>query len=107
MWVPDNTIRYSLSGDDYAIIAGELVDVYPNQVSSMEQYNNFDRREGNSAYWSDDMLLEAMQALLDEIAPNAEVGQQYVLTFDIYNGTNTTESLSLIKDESGAWVINE
>jgi hypothetical protein len=53
------------------------------------------------------MLLEAMQALLSEIAPNAEVGQKYVMTFDIYNGTNTTESLSLIKDESGAWVINE
>ena len=106
-WLPDNTIRYSLSGSDYAIIAGELADTYPNPVSSMEQYNNFDRREGNSAYWSDDMLLEAMQILLNEIAPNAEVGQQYVLTFDIYNGTNTTESLSLIKDESGAWVINE
>ena len=107
MWVPDNTIRYSLSGSDYGIIASALADEYSNPVQSMEQYNNFDRREGNSAYWSDDMLLEAMQALLDEIAPNAEVGQQYVLTFDIYNGTNTTESLSLIKDESGAWVINE
>lgn len=107
MWVPDNTIRYSLTGSDYATIAGELADVYPNPVSSMERYNNFDRREGNSAFWSDEMLLEAMQILLNDIAPNAEVGQQYVLTFDIYNGTNTTESLSLIKDESGAWVINE
>jgi len=105
-WVPDNTIRYSLSGADYGIIASALEDDYGNPVESMENYSNFDRREGNSAYWSDEMLLEAMQALLNEIAPNAEVGQQYVLTFDIYNGTNTTESLSLIKDESGTWVLN-
>lgn len=104
-WVPDNTIRYTLSGSDYGIIASVLEDQYPTQVGSMEQYNNFDRREGNSAFWSDEMLVEAMQALLNEIAPDAEVGQPYVLTFDIYNGTNTTESLSLIKDESGAWVV--
>jgi hypothetical protein len=106
-WIPDNTIRYSLSGSDYATIASALEDEYSSPVESMGNYSNFDRREGNSAYWSDEMLLEAMQALLSEIAPNAEVGQKYVMTFDIYNGTNTTESLSLIKDESGAWVINE
>ena len=106
-WVPDNTIRYSLAGGDYGTIASALEDTYPGPAASAERYSNFDRREGNSAYWSDEMLLEAMQILLNDIAPNAEVGQKYVLTFDIYNGTNTTESLSLIKDESGEWVLNE
>ncbi|TDN95155.1 hypothetical protein DET49_10238 [Salegentibacter sp. 24] len=106
-WVPDNTIRYSLSGSDYATIASALADEYPAPVESMGNYSNFDRREGNAAYWSDEMLLEAMRVLLNDIAPNAEVGQQYVMTFDIYNGTNTTESLSLIKNEAGVWVINE
>ncbi|MFZ0489504.1 MAG: hypothetical protein WAM00_04610, partial [Salegentibacter sp.] len=105
-WVPDNTIRYSMNSTDYAIIAGALGDKYPGPVGSMGKYGNFDRRAGNSAYWSDDMLLEAMNVLLDEIDPNAEVGQKYVITFDVYNGSNTTESLSVIKDESGSWVLN-
>lgn len=106
-WVPDNTIRYTLSGSDYGTIGSALADTYPAAAESAENYSNFDRREGNSAYWSDEMLLEAMRLLLNDIAPNAEVGQKYVLTFDIYNGTNTTESLSLIKDETGTWVLNE
>ena len=109
MWVPDNTINYLLGSADYSIIADALAGNadYATAVASMERYGNFDRRPGASAYWSDEMVLEAMVALLNEIAPNAEVGQKYVLTFDIYNGSNTTESIRLIKNEAGEWVINE
>ena len=108
MWVPDNTINYMLGGADYAIIADELAGMegFATQIASMERYSNFDRRPGASAYWDDDMILTAMVALLNEIAANAAEGQKYVLTFDIYNGSNTTESLSLIK-ENGEWVVNE
>jgi len=108
MWVPDNTINYTLSGADYSIIAEELAgnSELSTQVASMERYSNFDRRPGASAYWDDESIVLAMTALLNEIAPNAEEGQKYVLTFDIYNGTNTTESLGLIK-EGGEWVVNE
>ncbi|MDR5591498.1 hypothetical protein [Christiangramia sp. SM2212] len=105
MWVPDNTIKYTLAGGDYSIIADALsgnTDL-ATQIASMERYSNFDRRPGASAYWDDDAVLLAMQAFLNEIAPNAPEGQKYVLTFDIYNGTNTTESISLIK-EGGEWV---
>ena len=52
------------------------------------------------------MILEAMNVLLDEIAPNAEVGQKYVITYAIYDGSNGTNSISLIKDESGSWILN-
>ncbi|MUP45253.1 hypothetical protein E0K83_05780 [Gramella sp. BOM4] len=104
VWVPDNTIKYSLTGSDYAIIASELEATYPNAVSSMARYSNFDRREGNSAYWSEEMILEAMNVLLDEIAPDAEEGQKYLFTYDIYNGTNTTEDMYVIK-ENGEWVL--
>ena len=106
-WVPDNTIRYSLVGSDYTTIADALEESYSGPVASMARYNNFDRRSGNSAYWSDEMILEAMQILLNRIAPNAEVGQKYVLTYEIYNGSNGTEDISLIKNEAGEWVINE
>ncbi|NND88028.1 MAG: hypothetical protein HKM28_02145, partial [Flavobacteriaceae bacterium] len=104
-WVPDNTIKYTLAGDDYSIIAEALAGTegFATQIASMERYSNFDRRPGASAYWSDEMILTAMQAFLNEIAPNAAEGQKYVLTFDIYNGSNTTESISLIK-QNGEWV---
>lgn len=105
MWVPDNTIKYTLAGPDYGIIADALsgnADL-STQIASMERYTNFDRRPGASAYWSDDSILLAMQAFLNEIAPSAPEGQKYVLTFDIYNGTNTTEDISLVK-EGGVWV---
>ncbi|MFV8225217.1 hypothetical protein [Christiangramia aquimixticola] len=104
-WVPDNTIKYSLIKADYGIIADALSGTtgFETQIASMERYSNFDRRPGASAYWNDEMILTAMQAFLNEIAPNAAEGQKYVLTFDIYNGSNTTESISLIK-QNGEWV---
>ncbi|PTX45181.1 hypothetical protein C8P64_1172 [Christiangramia gaetbulicola] len=105
MWVPDNTIKYTLAGPDYGIIAEALsgnADL-STQIASMERYTNFDRRPGASAYWSDDSILLAMQAFLNETAPNAAEGQKYVITFDIYNGSNTTEDIRLIK-EGGEWV---
>ncbi|SFB79381.1 hypothetical protein SAMN04487907_101667 [Zunongwangia mangrovi] len=107
IWVPDNTISYFLTGSDYSTVAEALVDQYPDPVSSMARYSNFDRRNGNAAYWSDDMIIEAMRIVLNSIDPDAEVGQQYDITYDVYNGSNVTETISLIKNEAGEWVINE
>lgn len=103
-WVPDNTIAYSLTAADYAFIAAELGDTYPAQTSSMANYGNMDRRSGNAAYWTDDMILEAFNLLLDDLNPSAEEGQKYAVTFDIYNGSNTTETFLLIKTD-GVWVM--
>ena len=107
VWVPDNTIRYTLTGNDFATIASALQDKYPDPVSSMLRYNNFDTRSDNGAYWSPDMILEATRIVLNNMAPNAEVGQKYVVTYAVYDGSNTTNSISLIKNEAGEWVINE
>lgn len=104
-WIPDNTIKYELTADDFNLIANALADKYPDQTSSAGNYGNFDRREGNSAYWSEDMILEAMIVLLDNKNPDAENGQKYELTFAIYNGTSGTETVFVIKDE-GVWVYN-
>lgn len=103
-WIPDNTIKYTLSGDDYQYIAAELTSEYPAPAESMARYSNFEQR-GNSSSWDEDMILEAMNVLLDEIAPNAEVGQKYLLTYAVYNGTNTTGEIHVIKNESGEWVL--
>jgi hypothetical protein len=109
LWVPDNTIRHTIAQSDYDYIAANYsaTDGFADAVSSMAQYGNFDRRSSNAAYWSDAMLTTVFADLLDNvIAPNADNDQKYVLTFDIYNGSNTTEDFSFIKTD-GEWVINE
>ena len=66
-------------------------------------FNSLGEQKGPK-YWSDDMILEAMNLLLDELNPSAEEGQKYAVTFDIYNGSNTTETFLLIKTD-GVWVL--
>lgn len=103
-WVVDNTIVYTLSAADYAFIGDELADEYSGPAASAKRYSNFDRRPGNANQWTDAMLLEAFNILLNEkVAPGAAEGQKYLMTFDIYNGTNTIEQMHLIK-EDGVWV---
>lgn len=103
-WVVDNTIVYTLSAADYAFIGDELAEEYPGPSASAKRYSNFDRRPGNANQWTDAMLLEAFNILLNEkVAPGAAEGQKYLMTFDIYNGTNTIEQMHLIK-EDGVWV---
>lgn len=108
-WVPDNTIRYTLTGANYDILADHFATEagFESAASSMGNYGNLDRRVGNAAYWSDEMIVTAMGYLLDNVvAPNAEDGQKYIVTFTIYNGTNTTEDFRLIKD-TGVWISNQ
>jgi len=104
-WIPDNTIYYTLTANDYQLIGDALESTYSSPVSSMLNYSNFDRRESNSAFWSDDMIYEALAIVLNEIAPTAEEGQKYQITIAVYNGTNTTEDFKLIKS-NGEWVKN-
>ncbi len=104
-WVVDNTIVYTLVDPaDYEFIGEQLADKYVDPAWSVGNYSNFDRRPGNANQWTDVMLLEALNILLNEkVAPNAEEGQKYLMIFDIYNGTNTVEQMHLIK-ENGVWV---
>lgn len=103
-WVVDNTIVYVLTDSDYEYIEAQLIDKYPGPADSAGWFKNFDRRPGNANQWTDAMILEAMNLLLNgKVAPDAEEGQKYLLVFDIYNGTNTTEQFHLIKTD-GEWV---
>ena len=103
-WEPDNTIQYTLEAADFAAIGAALTEKYPDPAWSAGNYSNFDRRVGNRNYWSEEMLLEAVNIALDRIAPNAEEGQKYVVSFAIYDGSAGTESLSVIK-QGGEWVL--
>lgn len=105
-WEPDNTIKYTLVTADYSFIASEFtgVDGFVAAAGNLDNYGNFSRYEGDTK-WSDDMLVTAMGVLADNINPTASVGQQYVFTFSTY-GPFSTESISIILNESNVWVLN-
>lgn len=102
-WVPDNTIKYTFNGDDVSFISNAFISIYPGPADNVGFFGSFDRRPSSSNYWTDEMLLEAFNALLDNKNPSAEEGQKYVLTYVIYNGSTTNETKSVIK-EGGVWV---
>lgn len=104
-WVPDNTIKYRLTSTDIALIESSFESKYPGPADNVGFFGSFDRRSGSSNYWSDEMLLEAFNVVLDNNNPTAEDGQKYVLTYVIYNGSTVDESMSVIK-ENGQWVFN-
>ena len=104
-WVPDNTIKHTLTGDDVSFISDAFETIYPGPADNVGFFGSFDRRSGSSNYWSDEMLVEAFNALLESGSFVTAEEQKYVLTFIIYNGSTTNESMSLIKS-GGAWVLN-
>ncbi|OYX25270.1 MAG: hypothetical protein B7Z06_07540 [Flavobacteriales bacterium 32-35-8] len=102
-WVPDNTIKYTLTSGDIAFISDTFISTYPGPADNVGFFGSFDRRPSSSNYWSDSMLLEAFNELLDNKDPSAEEEQKYVLTYIIYNGSTTNETKSVIKT-GGVWV---
>jgi hypothetical protein len=105
-WVPDNTIRYTFTGDDVDYISNALIDVYPGPADNVGFFGSFDRRPTSSNYWSDDMLLEAFNELLENGNFVTAEEQKYVLTYIIYNGSTTNETKSVEKT-GGVWVYQE
>ncbi|AOW21362.1 choice-of-anchor J domain-containing protein [Urechidicola croceus] len=108
VWVPDNTIRYTLTGDDYALVASTLLtaDGFASAAGNLDSYGNFNRT-GGATSWDDEMMITAMGIVAASIDPNAAVGQKYLMTCDIYNGSGGTEDFYIIKDDSGEWVVFE
>lgn len=105
-WEPDNTILYTLSPSDFTLIGEELIEEYPNPADNAGYFGNFDVREGSSNYWSQEMILEAVRIILNQIAPNPEEGQKYVVSYPIYDGSDGIGSISVIYMD-GEWVINQ
>lgn len=96
-WVPDNTIKYTLTSADIAYISSELLSKYPGPADNFGFFGSFDVRESSSNYWNDDMLLEAFNVLLNNLNPTAEEGQKYSLTYVIYDGATGNNTTNLIK----------
>jgi hypothetical protein len=102
-WVPDNTIRYTFTSGDVSFISDAFSTIYPGPAGNVGFFGSFDRRPSSDNFWSDDMLLEAFNALLENGGFVTTEEQKYVLTYIIYNGATAEESMSVIKT-GGVWV---
>lgn len=102
-WVPDNTISYMLLAADITLISNAFIDIYPGPADNVGFFGSFDRRSGSGNYWTDAMLLEAFNVLLDTRNPGAEEGQKYALTFVVFTGSTGNETKNVIKTD-GVWV---
>ncbi|WP_179343262.1 choice-of-anchor J domain-containing protein [Winogradskyella ursingii] len=102
IWVPDNTIRYTLAGSDYDLVATTLLNEegFEAAAGNLNNFGNFNRT-GSGTSWNDEMMLRAMNIVLDNLNPNAEEGQKYVVTANTF-GASSTEDFSVIKVE-GEW----
>jgi hypothetical protein len=96
-WVPDNTIKRTFTVADVAFISSEFLSKYPGPAENLGYFKTFDVRSSSDNYWSDDMLLEAFNALLNDIDTSAEEEQKYSLTYTVYNGSTVNLTINLIK----------
>ncbi|MGC6414311.1 MAG: hypothetical protein ACON5K_06385, partial [Bacteroidia bacterium] len=84
-----SVLSYTLSDDDFESLETSLGAKYPEQTSSASRFGNFDRRSDRDGYWSDDMIMEAITALL---ATEYSSGQVVVVSFAIFDGSGGSES---------------
>ena len=78
---------------------------YPGPADNVGYFGSFDRRASSSNYWSDSMLLEAFNVVLDARDAGAEEGQKYLLTFLTFTGSVEDETQKVIKS-GGVWVYD-
>ncbi len=88
-WVPDNTIAYTLTAEDYELVGNG-------------KYKNFD-------YWDAEDIAAAhgkIVTILETRFPNAEVGQKFAVSYLGYNGSTNTYTAKFIVNESGEIVLH-
>ena len=97
-WVPDNTIKYNLTGADYAAIAAAWETDNPAGATSVSNYGNFDL-----GLWTDDQIAEAIGKRLIEIFPTVE-DQKYLVFYDTWEPGAGVRSIHLIY-KGGEYVV--
>lgn len=89
-WVPDNTIKYTLTGADYVAIAANTSSSNPGGSSSMATFGNYD-----VGLWSEDQVISSIGARLLEIFPQVE-DQKYLVFYDTWEPGAGVRSILLI-----------
>jgi hypothetical protein len=81
VWVPDNTIKYTLTPQDYSVIA-ENPDL--GSESARSNLGNFGNFYISGSYWSTEEVMEAIDYILHRNFPDSEEGQKFFVTYDTY-----------------------
>ncbi len=108
-WVPDNTIAYTLSGDDYATIGAiETENGNPLRGDNVASFGNFYQNfPGGDTHWTDEDIASVLGQFLKQKYPDAAVGQKYLITYLVYTGAAVEKQVKLILNESGEYVVVE
>lgn len=96
VWVPDNTIKYTLTQADYDSLGTEYGD--PGY------YNNFDVREGNDNYESPESILAYINIVLFNNFPGMAEGQKFAIKYDVYSGAAEVWEMKVVLS-GGAYVL--
>lgn len=91
-WVPDNTIKYTLTQADYDLVGNGF-------------YSNFDVRSGKDEETIEARVAKINTILLNNFPSDAE-GQKYVVSYNVYNGSDAIWSTKVIKT-GGEYLLNE
>lgn len=99
-WIPDNTIRYTLSAADHTAIGN----AWENGAAktSILQYGNFDL-----SLWTTNDIATAIGNHLKTLFPDAEEGQKYLVTYITYSGGTGSDEMRLILNAEGEYEIVE
>ena len=90
VWVPDNTINYTLTAADYELVGNG-------------NYGNFDVRSGK-AEESVEVRLDKINTILLNNFPASEEGQKYSVDYNVYSGAAEVWNMKVIL-EGGAYVL--
>jgi hypothetical protein len=101
IWVSNNIIKYTFVTADYAAAAAGLASdtTIANQVNNLSSFGNFNRTTGTTG-WDDAAMLKALNVVLKKNFPDAEVDQEFLVTANVYKGSSTTESFTVVLDSS-------
>ena len=94
-WVPDNTIKYTISNSDFGIIVDNNVG-NADAIANLAQFGNF------GTQWSHEEIVTAISFVLKTNFPSNEVGQKYLVTYNTYPAGDL--QVALILDASGDYI---
>ncbi len=102
-WVPDNTLKYTMNGADYTLVATNYADINPAGVASMNQYGNYD-----ITIWSDEEVTNSIADVLANNFGSSDEGQKYLVTYSVWTGSaGDTPSKHYIKSGDKYIIVTE
>jgi len=88
--------EYEFTDANNDLVAAELLETYPGPAGNLASYGTYDRRPSNDNYWSDDMLLEAINIVLMDVDPTAVEGTKYSVSIPTYMGSGQYPILTVL-----------